>query len=47
MKKIFGENYWLAMYFFNTAHKKDFGQKLEDEKLFRENTSARFISFPT
>ena len=47
MKKHFGESGWLAAYYFHIAHEAHHRRKLEDEKLFRDQTSARYLVYPT
>lgn len=47
MKKHFGENYFLAMHFFNVAHERDFNQLLMNEPFFRKQTPARTFAYIT
>ena len=48
MQKYFGEaGKFFAAYYFHIAHEAHFGRLLENEKLFREHTSAKYLMYPT
>ena len=47
MKKHFGEDGWIAAFFFHVAHEIPRGRLLENERLFRDQTKARYIIYRT
>ena len=47
MEKHFGDAGWLAAYYFHIAHEAHFGRFLENERLFRDQTSAKYVLYPT